>query len=251
MFGTTTDVGKTIVSAGLLRAAIAHKRKVCYIKPIQTGKEPDEYFVQFYADPKGSNDLICRTIHHWMPATSPHIAAKLVSHDENDDELVRRLKNEIGVFEKAAAVKDTWTIVECAGGVCSPGPSGSLQADVYRRLRLPVVLVADAKLGGITSTISAIESLRLRGYTLHAVVVIETDDCALHGNASFIQGHLDKSFCGIPGDSKISPHWSDGISPKVFSLSSLPAARPLLHTWYQENDPIFLQVLWRIVSPCL
>ena len=31
------DVGKTIISAGISRAALKKKNKVCYIKPIQTG----------------------------------------------------------------------------------------------------------------------------------------------------------------------------------------------------------------------
>ncbi|RAR15995.1 plp-dependent transferase [Stemphylium lycopersici] len=61
-------------------------------------------------------------------------------------------------------------IVETAGGVLSPGPSGTPQADIFRPLRLPSVLVGDHRLGGIASTISAAESLILRGYDLDAVV---------------------------------------------------------------------------------
>jgi bifunctional dethiobiotin synthetase / adenosylmethionine---8-amino-7-oxononanoate aminotransferase len=55
-------------------------------------------------------------------------------------------------------------IVETAGGVLSPAPSGSSQADLYRPLRLPVILVGDYHLGGIATTTSAYESLRVRGY---------------------------------------------------------------------------------------
>lgn len=62
-------------------------------------------------------------------------------------------------------------IVETAGGVHSPGPNGNSQADLYRPLRLPIVLVADSRLGGISSSISAYESLMLRGYDVHSVLV--------------------------------------------------------------------------------
>jgi bifunctional dethiobiotin synthetase / adenosylmethionine---8-amino-7-oxononanoate aminotransferase len=55
-------------------------------------------------------------------------------------------------------------VVETAGGVLSPAPSGSAQADLYRPLRLPVILVGDYHLGGIGTTTSAYESLRMRGY---------------------------------------------------------------------------------------
>ena len=50
-----------------------------------------------------------------------------------------------------------FTVVETAGGVLSPGPNRTLQADLYRPLRLPVLLVGDAKLGGISTTLSAYE----------------------------------------------------------------------------------------------
>jgi hypothetical protein len=55
VFGCNTDVGKTIITAGLCRAALSLAYKVHYIKPVQTG-EMDEYFVNFYANPTG-NDL--------------------------------------------------------------------------------------------------------------------------------------------------------------------------------------------------
>ena len=62
-------------------------------------------------------------------------------------------------------------IIETAGGVHSPGPSGKSQADLYRPLRLPILLVADSRLGGISSSISAYESLVLRGYDVQSVLL--------------------------------------------------------------------------------
>lgn len=64
-------------------------------------------------------------------------------------------------------------LVETAGGVHSPGPNANSQADLYRPLRLPVVLVADSRLGGISSSISAYESLLLRGYDVQSVLLFE------------------------------------------------------------------------------
>lgn len=57
----------------------------------------------------------------------------------------------------------------------SPGPNGNSQADLYRPLRLPIVLVADSRLGGISSSISAFESLLVRGYDVHSVLVFRDD----------------------------------------------------------------------------
>lgn len=63
--------------------------------------------------------------------------------------------------------------METAGGVHSPTPSGSTQADMYTPLRTPVVLIGDAKLGGISQTISAFESLRMRGYDVQSVMLFQ------------------------------------------------------------------------------
>jgi dethiobiotin synthetase/adenosylmethionine--8-amino-7-oxononanoate aminotransferase len=61
-------------------------------------------------------------------------------------------------------------------GIHSPTLSGSSQLDAYRPLFLPTILVGDSKLGGISSTISAYESLLLRGYIVDAVLLFK-DDC--------------------------------------------------------------------------
>lgn len=47
--------------------------------------------------------------------------------------------------------------------------------DLYRPLRLPIVLVADSRLGGISSSISAYESLLLRGYDIQSVLLFRDD----------------------------------------------------------------------------
>lgn len=68
---------------------------------------------------------------------------------------------------------DGVAVVEAAGAVLSPAPSGNTQADAYRPLRLPALLVGDSRLGGIGSTISAWESLHIRGYDVQAVALFE------------------------------------------------------------------------------
>ena len=76
----------------------------------------------------------------------------------------------------------------------SPGPSGTPQADIFRPMRLPAVLVGDHRLGGIASTISAAESLILRGYDIDAVVCF--DDKSKYQNGGYLKGYFEKM--GIP-----------------------------------------------------
>ena len=60
-------------------------------------------------------------------------------------------------------------------GVHSPTLSGTSQIDGYRPLRLPIILVGDSHLGGISSTVSAYESLLIRGYEVDSVLVFRED----------------------------------------------------------------------------
>ncbi|KAG9783922.1 PLP-dependent transferase, partial [Aureobasidium melanogenum] len=80
-----------------------------------------------------------------------------------------------------------YAILETAGGVLSPGPSGSLQADLYRPLRLPTLLIGDSKLGGISTTISAFESLHVRGYDLDSVILFDDPQW---GNYGYLERHF-------------------------------------------------------------
>lgn len=84
-------------------------------------------------------------------------------------------------------------IVETAGGVLSPAPSGNSQADLFRPLRLPALLVGDFHLGGIGSTISAYESLRLRGYDIQLHLMFEEEE---YQNVKYLSDYFDKR--GIP-----------------------------------------------------
>ena len=79
-------------------------------------------------------------------------------------------------LNETAARGDNVVIVETAGGVHSPAPSGNSQADLYRPLRLPVILVGDFHLGGISSTISAYESLHIRGYDVAMHCIFEDNE---------------------------------------------------------------------------
>ena len=237
------------MAAGVCRAALSRARKVCYIKPVQTG-ELDEYFVSLYTNPQGIQDMFLRTLHHWSSSMSPHLASRVNANEGpiSDADLVIGLKREIRAFtnsDDAPNSKPLFTVVETAGGVLSPGPSKSLQADIYRSLRLPIILVGDSKLGGITTTLSAYESLRLRGYTVHAIVMIEHPGTNKYGNVLMIREHLERSLSSSSAfpntensDYGSMPKWAVNKVPKVFRMFPLPSDK-LLHNWFRENSDEF------------
>lgn len=67
------------------------------------------------------------------------------------------------------------------------GPPLHVQGDIYRPLALPALLVGDPKLGGIATTLSAYESLLLRGATVSAVIMMTENR---YNNVAAVRQHL-------------------------------------------------------------
>ncbi|CAG9462769.1 unnamed protein product [Pedinophyceae sp. YPF-701] len=194
VWGANTGVGKTVVSAGLCRALAAMRVPYLYLKPVQTGF-PEDSDARIVAQVAGSAAVlgrhaaelvatpqtggsgapegsVAKTMYAWRAPVSPHVAMRDEGRAVTDRDVLASILHEHGAFHGATAGRGA-CLVESAGGVCSPGPTGRLQADVLRPLRLPCVLVGDGRLGGISLTLSSVESLHSRGYDIAAVVVPE------------------------------------------------------------------------------
>ena len=82
-------------------------------------------------------------------------------------------------------------LVETAGGLLSPCPSGTTQAFVFRPLRFPADLVGDSKLGGISSTLPACEALNIRGYSVASILMFGNESESLTNEKS-VPRNVDK-----------------------------------------------------------
>ncbi|KAG9148741.1 hypothetical protein Leryth_013422 [Lithospermum erythrorhizon] len=169
----------------------------------------------------GTNaELICKTMYGWKDAVSPHLAVEREGAFVEDYEVLETLKRclwESSGFGYGEGEVDVMCVVETAGGVTSPGPSGSLQCDLFRPFRMPAVLVGDGKLGGISGTISAYESLKLRGYDIVAVILEEHGLVNQIPLMSYLQG-----------------------SVPVLVLPPIPRdMSDNLIEWFHESQPVF------------
>ena len=186
VFATSTDVGKSIASAGLLRAA---RRAGCsplyYVKPVQTGPVTDEAFIRGNAPVD-----VAATLFAYPDPLSPHVAARRAGKGRppTGREIREALAKAVAPAARSAT---SFTLVETAGGVLSPSPDGTLQADVLRLTRQPALVVGDGRLGGISNTLMALEALLSRQYRVAAVLLFADDaDEARLGNAAFLQAQL-------------------------------------------------------------
>eukprot|EP00754_Rhynchopus_humris_P016368 Rhum_TRINITY_DN14511_c1_g1::Rhum_TRINITY_DN14511_c1_g1_i1::g.93710::m.93710/K00833/bioA; adenosylmethionine---8-amino-7-oxononanoate aminotransferase len=215
VYGANTEVGKSVVSGGLVRAAAASDVRCHYVKPVQTGPSTDEAWLRRYA-PEGQR---IDTLYAYSEPLSPHLAAELDegSHVPPDAELAARVAATLDVGDE-----ELLTVVETAGGVLSPAPSGTPQADVYKTLDARALLVGDPALGGISATLCALESMAARGVTPAAVLFV--------GGASNAEAIRDK-VGGVP----------------VVCLPALPPADQPLHEWYGESAEAFAGVVRRLL----
>ncbi|RDW71540.1 hypothetical protein BP6252_08103 [Coleophoma cylindrospora] len=170
VYGANTDVGKTVVSTILCKALAraTPEQQAWYLKPVSTGplEDADDYSVSRF-----SPETRTKCLFQYDLPVSPHIAArgsKLPAF--NDNSILSQVYSHITECHKAGPGT---LLLETAGGIHSPTPASNSQADLYRPLRLPVLLVADARLGGISSSISAFESLHIRGYDIDSILVWE------------------------------------------------------------------------------
>lgn len=75
--------------------------------------------------------LECKTLYAWREAVGPHLAAEREGLMVQD-EVVRKVLGRFLGTESRDEDGSEWRLIETAGGVASPGPSGTLQCDLYR-----------------------------------------------------------------------------------------------------------------------
>ncbi len=161
--GTDTGVGKTVVSALLLRAARA-QGTACYWKPVQTGSENDTETVRRLAEAPAEELL--PPLHRFPLPASPHQAAAAAG-----------ARIELGALEEALermrlAHPGACLVVEPAGGLFVPLNDETLFADWLARARPAVALVARSGLGTLNHTLLTLEALRSRGLEPRALFLV-------------------------------------------------------------------------------
>ncbi|SCV73356.1 BQ2448_7282 [Microbotryum intermedium] len=196
----STSVGKSIFSTGLCRASLAKGERVGYLKPIGTGTGDgdDELHLKRFAPQLNST----KCLFHFDEPVSPHLAVArsdsattAPSQYPTDDAFVRAISQHVDQFaqDPASAARQApgrgsaraSLYIESAGGVHSPVLSGSSQVDALRPLAPPsTLLIASHALGGISTTLSAYESLLIRGYRIDSVLVFKED---YYENYSYFQ----------------------------------------------------------------
>lgn len=166
--GTGTDVGKTFVGVAIAKNLTRLGIKVIPRKPIESGclREGNELIPQDAcalmkaASYQGTLTEICP--YRFEPAVSTVRAAHLANKVITTEQLVNICLH---------GSEQGFTLVEGAGGFYSPLAENGLNADLALGLQLPVLLVADDRLGVISQVLLNVEAIQMRGLQLAGVVL--------------------------------------------------------------------------------
>jgi dethiobiotin synthetase len=172
---TGTDIGKTFVTAGLIRALRRAGRTVDAAKPVISGFSMETVATSdtgalLAAMDRGMNEQEADRISPWRftAPLSPDMAAEAEGKTIDFDAVLADSRARI------AANSDV-LLIEGVGGIMVPLDDRHTVLDWMAALNLPVLLVAGSYLGTISHTLSAVDVLTRRGLKIAALVVSETE----------------------------------------------------------------------------
>jgi dethiobiotin synthetase len=170
--GTDTEIGKTFVTAALLRAFGEQGFSTLGLKPIAAGAEmiagvlhnEDVDTLVAASNVKAPQEIVVPYLMQ-MPA-APHIVAQL-------EDIKMDVQHIAGCYQQARALAEV-VLVEGVGGYCVPLDDDLTTVDMAQALSLPVILVVGMRLGCInhallTAQAIAASGLRLAGWVANTI----------------------------------------------------------------------------------
>lgn len=228
--GTSTGVGKTIVSAVIARLMKDKGVNVGIMKPVTSGgidingvrTSEDAELLRWAAGADDDPSLYAPYI--FSAPLAPSVAAAQEG-----------CRVDFGVikekFDKLAEAHD-FVIVEGAGGLMVPLAGGLMVADLVRHLKIPLLIVARPNLGTINHT--ALTTFAARQLEIPVKGIIVNDYPDNPGPAEEYAPHLLGSLSGSPvlGVFPHSPH--DDPRAAVEEVAARVAADPMTRIMLRE-----------------
>jgi dethiobiotin synthetase len=172
--GAGTDIGKSFVTAGLIRALRRQGRDVLALKPVASGfdmamaKDSDAGILLTALGRDVTPDAIAEICPWRFKAPlSPDLAAQLEGAAIDFAALLAYCRDKVG------AAPDM-LLIEGVGGVMVPLDDRHTVLDWMAALRLPVLLVAGSYLGSLSHVLTAADVLTRHGLRVLSVIVNET-----------------------------------------------------------------------------
>jgi len=173
--GSGTDIGKTLVTAALLRHLNTTGKKARAVKPVLSGFEAGNIGESDSAlllaargqDPSLQN---IEAISPWKykAALAPNMAAQREGAEVDIEAVVKFCSDEI---EK----EDGILFIEGVGGVMAPLTDTFTVLDWIEALMIPPILVTGSYLGAISHALTSLRTIQARGMEVPVVVISESE----------------------------------------------------------------------------
>ena len=170
---TGTDIGKTYISALIVKKMRDSGYNCGYFKPVLSGVVENEgkliesdcnYVINTAKIPAQPNDSVA---YWWKEAVSPHLAAEI-----NNEEI------DISKIKKAYEEKQNeydYLLIEGAGGITCPlrlkNGEKYLLKDLIKDLGTSIIVVADGGLGTINSILLTTEYAKQNGIKIEGIIL--------------------------------------------------------------------------------
>lgn len=170
---TGTDIGKTYVSALIVKKMREEGFNCGYFKPVLSGVvekdgklvESDcNYVVNTAKIPTSADDCVT---YWWKEAVSPHLASKRAGMEID----IAKIKSD---FDKKNKEFD-YLLIEGAGGITCPlrleNGEKYILKDLIKELEAPIIIVADGGLGTINSILLTVEYARANDIKIAGIIL--------------------------------------------------------------------------------
>lgn len=167
--GTGTDVGKTYVTALIVKKLNEEGIKTGYYKAAISGANSIEHsdagYVKKISKINQKEDTLLSYIYE--TPVSPHLASKIEGNPVNMTKILKdfnRVKNEYD-----------FVVVEGSGGIVCPIRYDNIEniflEDIIKKLELKSLIVADAGLGTINSVVLTVSYMKSKNITVSGIIL--------------------------------------------------------------------------------
>ena len=174
---TGTDIGKTFISALILKKLRKNNLNCGYFKPVLSGvvvknnklfQSDCNYVIETAKLNTSAEDCVS---YYWEEAVSPHLASKRAGDIVNKTKIIKDFKSLDSKYD--------YLLIEGAGGITCPliinQSEQYLLKDLIKDLDSSIIIVADGGLGTINSTLLTIEYAKMHNIKIQGIVLNNYD----------------------------------------------------------------------------
>ena len=204
--GTDTGVGKTHTAVELLRAARVCGLRCAGLKPICCGDRNDAERLLAASSEGLTIDEINPV---WLKTPAAPFSASLIEQVVIDEhELVAALRSLEARFD--------FVVVEGVGGWLVPIRRDFFVSDLAAQMKLPVMVVAQNRLGCLNHTTLTVRSVAEKGLVCAGVVLNDTAgliDIAANTNADILRQIIEVPILPmlVEGAAELTPEWRAAV----------------------------------------